>query len=347
MRSSAVSATIENGVSWWTSRTVSPPPSPVSGCCASCGAWVAGLSLSSPGSPLIAHGSITTVAAIAVNSSDGAGRRHGTARCYVCVSCYQCFDTVVGPTKCHAGRPATAPQSPQAFLRCRLGAGPRRPDGIGQPGDCGRGCRERRGRCRDGRGSRGSCICCRGARRLDGRHDRRHQHTLEQVDGLAGTELIGGAGQVAEQPAAAAGGRGRRQRWITEDRVGARSGIQPDGRRDRHLARGGQGRRAGDRRSERRIGDRRRRGQAWKRRRTCGKRTDRAGERGRQRRIGQRRVGQRGGRRRQRCGTQAGRGQRRRSQPRCGQRDVPSPGVVNGASPGVVNASPACSSPSR
>ena len=45
-----------------------------------------------------AHGSITTVAAIAVNSSDGAGRRHSTARCYVCVSCYQCFDTVVAPT---------------------------------------------------------------------------------------------------------------------------------------------------------------------------------------------------------------------------------------------------------
>jgi len=50
---------------------------------------------------------------VAVNNSDGAERRHDTARCYVCVSCYQCSDTVVAPTKCRSGRSATAPQSPQ------------------------------------------------------------------------------------------------------------------------------------------------------------------------------------------------------------------------------------------
>jgi hypothetical protein len=37
---------------------------------------------------MIAHGSMTTVAAMAVKTNDGTGRRHGTARCYVCVSCY-------------------------------------------------------------------------------------------------------------------------------------------------------------------------------------------------------------------------------------------------------------------
>ena len=67
VRSSAVSATIENGVSWWISRIVSPPPTPVSGCWASRGVGAPGRSVVvGPGMPLIAHGSMTTVAAMAV-----------------------------------------------------------------------------------------------------------------------------------------------------------------------------------------------------------------------------------------------------------------------------------------
>ena len=99
--------------------------------------------------------------------------------------------------------------------------------------------------------------------------------------------------QVAEQAAAAAGGgRGRRQRWITEDRVRTRSGIQPWP--DRHLARGGQGRGAGDRRSRAPDRDRRRRGQAWSGVGPAGSAPVGLVSARRQRRIGQRRVGQRG-----------------------------------------------------
>ena len=39
---------------------------------------------SDPGTPVTAHGRMTTVAAIAVNTIDGAGRRDSTRRCYVC-----------------------------------------------------------------------------------------------------------------------------------------------------------------------------------------------------------------------------------------------------------------------
>ena len=88
VRSSAVSATIENGVSWWISRIGLAAAETGQRLLRELWRLAAGLSLSSPGRPLIAHGSITTVAAIAVNNSDGAGRRHGTDRCYVCVSCY-------------------------------------------------------------------------------------------------------------------------------------------------------------------------------------------------------------------------------------------------------------------
>ena len=96
---------------------------------------------------------------------------------------------------------ATAPQSPEAFLRCRSVTGSkRRESAAGSRGGC-RGPR----RLREPGGS-GSSVRCRGARRLDGRHDRRHHHALEQVDRLAGAQLVGHAGQIAEQTAAAAGG---------------------------------------------------------------------------------------------------------------------------------------------
>ena len=61
------------------------------------------LSSPTPGMPKIAIGNTTAVAAMAVNSIDGSGRRHDTDRCYVCVSCYQCFDTAREPTNLRAG----------------------------------------------------------------------------------------------------------------------------------------------------------------------------------------------------------------------------------------------------
>ena len=266
VRSSAVSATIENGVSWWTSRIVSPPPRPVSGCCASCGARLAGLSLSSPGSPLIAHGSITTVAAIAVNNIDGAGRRHGTDRCYVCVSCYQCSDTVVGPTKCRAGRPATAPQSTRAFLRCRLVTGPRCPERVGQPGARARR-RERRGRGRDGRGGAAAASAAGAPAGLT-------------ADMIAGINIPLSRSIAWPAPSCWRRWSGRRAarrcRWwpgpppATDHRGSGRCPQRDPARwAPRSAPRPGRaGPPRGDRRSERRVGDRRRRGQAWKRRRS-------------------------------------------------------------------------------
>jgi hypothetical protein len=81
VRSDPVSATMENGVSWVISRTVSPPPTPASGCwvrtVSSAMAWS---SSPPPGRPPTAHGTITTVAAMAVNRIVGVGRRGDTSR---------------------------------------------------------------------------------------------------------------------------------------------------------------------------------------------------------------------------------------------------------------------------
>ena len=91
-RSLPVKATIEKGADWLISRTVSPPPTPVNGC------WVRTVSSAlgpwcRPGRTA-ANGTITTVAAMAVNRIAGAGRRRDdTVRCYVWASCYQGFDT--------------------------------------------------------------------------------------------------------------------------------------------------------------------------------------------------------------------------------------------------------------
>ena len=85
VRSPPVSATMEKGVAWLISRTVTPPPRPISGCCAR---WVSpgpGEGSRCPAGEPTANGRMTTVAAIAVNNVVGAERRDGTNRCYVCV----------------------------------------------------------------------------------------------------------------------------------------------------------------------------------------------------------------------------------------------------------------------
>src|SRR5271166_2910695 len=85
---SPVTATNENDVLWVSSRTVTPPPSPINGCSAS---WVplagegAG-ALSRVGSTI--QDTMTTVAAIAVINIVGARVRDCTRRCYVCFYCY-------------------------------------------------------------------------------------------------------------------------------------------------------------------------------------------------------------------------------------------------------------------
>lgn len=76
---SPVNATNENGVSWVSSRTVTPPPSPISGCSAS---WVLGVGDGSwelAGGRFAIHATMTTVAAIAVSSVVGARVRDGTS----------------------------------------------------------------------------------------------------------------------------------------------------------------------------------------------------------------------------------------------------------------------------
>lgn len=77
-RSGEVSATIENGLSWWISRMLSPTASLSSGCCVSFGAVSAGSCCSPESDPEMAHGTIMTVAASAVKRIDGAERRDCT-----------------------------------------------------------------------------------------------------------------------------------------------------------------------------------------------------------------------------------------------------------------------------
>ena len=195
-----------------------------------------------------------------------------------------------------------------------------------------------------GRAAASSCCDRRGACGLDRRHDRGHNHALEQVDRLAGAQLVGHAGQIADDAAAPGAGRHRRQRRITHDREGARGGVQSDRRRDRHLAGCGQGAEG----CEPRVGQRRRGGQSGCRqtRHTGG----RAGQRRVRRRRGQRWVRQlRVGQRRGRCHAEsrhsrrsqinAGRGQRGCRQAGVVSGDVPRPGVVSGdvPRPGVVS----------
>ena len=73
-------------MSWVSSRTVTPPPSPISGCSAS---WVSRSAvprvLGARGRGSVSHATMTTVAAMAVSSIVGARLRDGTSRCYVCV----------------------------------------------------------------------------------------------------------------------------------------------------------------------------------------------------------------------------------------------------------------------
>jgi hypothetical protein len=77
VRSAAVRATIANGVSWWISRIVSPPPRPSRGCWVRVRSSTAGGAAASPVTPSIASGSMTIVAAMAVKRI-GAGRRDST-----------------------------------------------------------------------------------------------------------------------------------------------------------------------------------------------------------------------------------------------------------------------------
>ncbi|OBI04079.1 hypothetical protein A5714_03670 [Mycobacterium sp. E2462] len=83
-----MSATSENGVSWLISRTVTPPPRPISGCSTNC-VPRAGGGLAVPWSRVAfaTHDTMTTVAATAVSNVVGA-RPRDTSRCYVCVHCY-------------------------------------------------------------------------------------------------------------------------------------------------------------------------------------------------------------------------------------------------------------------
>ena len=84
-----MSATNENGVSCVTSRTVTPPPSPVSGCSASWVSWAgAGRVRRDRVSRRPPHETMTTVAAMAVSNIVGARLRDDTSRCYVCFYCY-------------------------------------------------------------------------------------------------------------------------------------------------------------------------------------------------------------------------------------------------------------------
>ena len=200
VRSSAVSATSENGVSWWISRTVSPPPRPVSGCCRQLGGAAAAGRWSSPGTPVTAHGSSTTVAAIAVNRIDGAGRRHGTDD-VTYVSVLPVFRHGNSADQNHLQRHRRACWR---LLRCRSvaglmwrGATRRARRRLRRPVPLRRApLPRRRLPVRPQRRRR----CTRG---LDRRHDRGHHHALEQVDRLAGAQLVGRAGQIAEQAAAA------------------------------------------------------------------------------------------------------------------------------------------------
>ena len=75
-----MSATNENGVFWESSRTVTPPPSPISGCSAS---WVSGVRGESgvPRSRVASptQETMTTVAAMAVSNIVGARLRDDTS----------------------------------------------------------------------------------------------------------------------------------------------------------------------------------------------------------------------------------------------------------------------------
>jgi hypothetical protein len=89
VRSLPVSATMENGVSWSTSRTVSPPPTPARGWdTTTVSSATASWCRPEPGSPLTAQGATTTLAMMAVNRIVGAGRRGDIARWYVWARCY-------------------------------------------------------------------------------------------------------------------------------------------------------------------------------------------------------------------------------------------------------------------
>src|SRR5271167_541671 len=215
VRSPPVSATMENGVGWLISRTVTPPPMPISGCCARkvspCRAGCARCSLA-------AHGRMTRVAAMAVNSSDG-----GTARPDVTYASSGANDSTRYLSEqsdldtARHRRVWVALVEPESYF-CGAVSG-------GNPKPSVRSGDRRRGRRRN---RSGRTMC-----RL---RQTRQDHALEQVNGLTGAQLVGRTHHVADEPAAGCGrcAEGR----IAQNRVGAAgAGVQSDRVADRKFAR--------------------------------------------------------------------------------------------------------------